>query len=488
MSVFRVIAKQSATYGVASAVERAASIFLLPVYTRYLSPAEYGILELLATTISVVQLLVGLRLQEGLFYFYSKAEDAASRQRTVTTALAGTTLLAVLVASLGFAGGNWLSNLIFETPDYGGMFAVALLSLALNLVAETGFAYLRAIESAGHFTVMTAFRLAVSAGVAVSSLVVWHLGVWALLWGNLAGAAATAIYMASLILWRMRPRFDRRLLMAQIAFSAPIGVAGLGMLFLHYGDRYFLERSVSLAEIGVYALAYKMAMIVSFAHGPFQRHWSAQMYSIVARPDGDEIYVRVTTYLLFVLTLVALGLSLFARPLVTIMAPAGYRGAAALVPWLSLAYVVRGFGDHVKSVFNIRRRTKLHLPVAAGAVAVVAAAYATLIPQFGVAGAVASTMLGFAAFAGIAYLFAQRVHRYRFETARLMKMAVLAVAVAAGFGFAEPAGFLNQMLLGAGGMATWLLLLVAVRFFRPHEIEALRGAVRELRGRAVPSR
>ena len=488
MSIFRTIAKQSATYGVATAIERAASFFLLPVYTRYLSPAEYGILELLATTITVVQLAVGLRLQEGLFYFYSKAQDPASRQRAVTTALAGTALLAILVTSVGFAGGNWLSNLIFETPDYGGMFAVALLSLALNLVAETGFAYLRAIEAAGHFTVMTAFRLTVSAAVAVSSLVAWNLGVWALLWGNLAGAAATAIYMASLILWRMRPRFDIRLFGAQIAFSAPIGVAGLGMLFLHYGDRYFLQRSVSLAEIGVYALAYKIAMIVSFVHGPFQRHWSAQMYGIVARPDGDEVYVRLTTYLLFVLTLVALGLSLFARPLVAVLAPEAYQGAAALVPWLSLAYVVRGFGDHVKSVFNIHRRTRFHLPVAGCAVAVVAAAYATLIPRFGVAGAVASTILGFAAFAGVAYLLAQRVHRYRFETGRLAAMGALAAGVAAVVGFAGPGGFSGQILLGTAGIAAWALLLFAVRFFRPNELESARAAMRRLQQRLALGR
>ena len=487
MSVFGTIAKQSATYGVATAVERGASILLLPVYTRYLSPADYGVLELLATTITITQLLVGLRLQEALFYFYSKAGDEESRQRAVTTTLGGALLLSIVIALAAVFASEPLSELVFQTPDYGGMFTLALAGLALNLPAEAGFAYLRAIDAARRFTVMTTFRLAVSAGVAVSTLVFWNFGVWALLWGNFAGAAATAAYMAGLILFRMKPRFDLRLFLAQAAFSAPISLAGIGMLFLHYGDRYFLQRSVTLAAIGVYALAYKIGMIVSFVHGPFVRHWTAQMYGIVERPDGDEVYVRVMTYLMFVLTLTAVALSLFSRPILTIMAPPEYHGAAAFVPWLGLAYVVRGFGDQVKSVFNIHRRTGYHLPVAAGAVAAVGVAYATLIPRFGVPGAVASTVIGFAVFAALAYSFAQRVHRYRFETWRLVKILATAAFVVALFRLAEPADFLTQVLLGWAGLATWFLLLAAVRFFRRNELDALRSAAHAVQER-IPLR
>ncbi len=486
MSVFRTIAKQSATYGVATAVERGASIVLLPIYTRYLSPADYGILELLATTITVTQLLVGLRLQEALFYFYSKAEDRKGRERAVTTTLGGAVLLAVLVVAAAVAASGPLSRLVFETPEYGDMFTVALTGLALNFPAEAGFAYLRAIDAPRHFTVMTAFRLGVSAGVAVSTLVFWNFGVWALLWGNVAGAAATAAYMAGLILSRMPLRFDPRLFASQIAFSAPISLAGIGMLFLHYGDRYFLQRSVTLAAIGVYALAYKIGMIVSFVHGPFIRHWTAQMYGIVERPDGEEVYVRVMTYLLFVLTLTALALSLFSRPILSIMAPPEYHGAVRFVPWLSLAYVIRGFGDQVKSVFNIHRRTGYHVPVAAGAVAVVGTAYATLIPRFGVAGAVASTVIGFTAFAALSYFFGQRVRRYRFETWRLVKIAATAGLVVAVFRVFQPAHFILQVLWGIAGVTAWFVLLLAAGFFQPNEIEGVRTMMKGIQAR-IPS-
>ena len=40
----------------------------------------------------------------------------------------------------------------------------------------------------------------------------------------------------------------------------PIGLGGVAMLVIHYGDRFFLQRSASLADVGIYSLAYKLGM------------------------------------------------------------------------------------------------------------------------------------------------------------------------------------------------------------------------------------
>ena len=61
-------------------------LFLLPIYTRYLSPADYGVLELLDLTSFVLGSLLGGRLGDALCFFYAEAATPESRDTVVTTA------------------------------------------------------------------------------------------------------------------------------------------------------------------------------------------------------------------------------------------------------------------------------------------------------------------------------------------------------------------------------------------------------------------
>ncbi len=79
--------KHAAVYGLASMLTQAAGFVLLPLYTRYLSPADYGVLEILgriAETAATVLLFGGFR--QALFTFYQQASDEKERRRVVSAA------------------------------------------------------------------------------------------------------------------------------------------------------------------------------------------------------------------------------------------------------------------------------------------------------------------------------------------------------------------------------------------------------------------
>ena len=63
--------KSTGLYSIAVFAGRMASFILLPIYTRYLSPADYGVMELLDLTGSVLTILIGMRFGQSLFYFCS---------------------------------------------------------------------------------------------------------------------------------------------------------------------------------------------------------------------------------------------------------------------------------------------------------------------------------------------------------------------------------------------------------------------------------
>src|ERR1022692_2596001 len=79
---------------------------MLPIYTRYLSPADYGVMELLDVTVNVIGLLAGSRLGQALFYFYFAAEGEEARRTCISTTLLATVLVAtgLALAALPAAG------------------------------------------------------------------------------------------------------------------------------------------------------------------------------------------------------------------------------------------------------------------------------------------------------------------------------------------------------------------------------------------------
>ncbi len=87
---------QSATYGLGDLLTKAIAFLLIPVYTRYLSVADYGILGVVSSLTAVLGILYPLGLNAAAMRFYYDAPDEASRRD-----LLGTLAVAVLLIGLG---------------------------------------------------------------------------------------------------------------------------------------------------------------------------------------------------------------------------------------------------------------------------------------------------------------------------------------------------------------------------------------------------
>ena len=68
-------------YAVGILLSRALSVVMLPIYTRYLSPADYGVLELIGMTLEVIAIFAGAQIALGIFRYYHKAESECGAKR-----------------------------------------------------------------------------------------------------------------------------------------------------------------------------------------------------------------------------------------------------------------------------------------------------------------------------------------------------------------------------------------------------------------------
>ncbi len=464
-SLYKRIIKTAGIYSIAVAAGRMASFLLLPVYTRYLSPADYGVLELLELTSFIFSALIGMRIGDALFYYYAKANTPELKQQAVCTVFLGAGLLGAVGGTVGVALSPVLSKMVFGSEIYAAYFRMVFLTFSFSLSVEAGFCYLRALDRPVSYVGASIARLVVGIVLNVT-LLMSGLGIYAVLWSSLLTTAAMAVYLGGSALSgvRLQERFSRPLLFQFVRYSAPLGISGLSMFVINYGDRFFLQKFATLEEIGIYSLAYKLGMLITYIQTPFDVYWRSQMFSLVRKPNGDILFVRVATYLALGLAFVVLLFSLFTGPVLQWMVPSTFWGAAQYVPWIAAAYVIRTVGAHFRCVFLLEGQTSKEVQVTAVGTLTCLAGYSILIPRYRVWGAVASTVAGFAAMFAVGLWQAQKVRRYAYEYGRLAAVGVTTTALIVLFVFAKPQNPFLQIGLGMVLAGVYPLVLLWLGF------------------------
>jgi O-antigen/teichoic acid export membrane protein len=472
-------------YAIATFVGRMASFLLFPVYTRFLSPSDYGVLELLELTLYAWGTLLGMRIGDSLMYRWPACTTAEERSAVLGSSYWGACLLGLLSLTVGWPLSKWLSVLVFGTEAYSRAFVLMFSSFGLSLPWEVVLAFTRIRDKPVHYLYFSVARLVMSASLNIYLLAARGWGYEAMLWGNLVSAGVLTVCAGGYIAltgyrWTaFRVAEWRRLLV----YGAPLGAGGLAQLVIHYGDRFFLRQYATLADIGIYALAYKLGMLVANLQVPFETYWRAQVFQIIRRPDGELIYVRVCTYLTLALTTFLVLLFGYSVPVLNIMAGAEFRVAAQYVPIIALAYIIRALAAHFRTMFLIEGKTIREVVVSWLGMGVCLGGYAVLIPRMTLWGAVLATLLAFSVMFVVGLWQAQRMRRVPYEYGRMMKVAAAATPAALLCWWYKPGGLVAQFALGTAAVLIYGGLLWMMGFLTAEERAKVKQAAAWLRRR-----
>ena len=482
--------KHGSMYWLAVALRRFSSLLLLPIYTRYLTPTDYGVMELLDLTCAVAGSLLGLRLVDAMLYYYFAAPANRSRDIVLSTALLGSLGIAGVASAAGWFAAPQVSNMVFASSHYANFLRLTFISVGLALPQSLGYAYIRAQNRSSLFLVISVVKLAFQVALTLWLLVARGMGVAAMVWGALIVYSIEALFSCCYIWCSTGVRgvsFNWGIFRKLSSYGAPLAVGSVGMLVLHFGDRYVLSRWVPLSQIGIYALGYKIGMLVAYAHEGFFQYWGAQMFTLLQAPNSEKLYVRVSTYYTVASLFVGLVLSLFSQPVLEFVVPRAYYPAAAFVPVIALAYILRGLGDYLRTVFFVEKRTSLDTGVILFGVVVCLALYLTLIPRIGAWGAALSTLIAFGAMVPLSLFWAQRVRRHTFEWKRI-GIATAWTAILYGSGqFLIVHRFGPSVLIAVLFCLAFPAVLYFTGFFHEDETVAGRAIWSELRRRAPTS-
>ncbi len=488
---FKILIKHFITYGASIYLSKLIGFFMIPVYTAYLTPADYGVLELLDLTMYVVNMIVGLGLINSIIRFYSDCKSDGEKSEVISTAFFYVLLAAICINGVLVAFSGPISRLIFSSreatagPEQLSFFVkIVACSGLLDILAGVGTSYLQSEKKSVVFTLVSVARFFIAVTLNIVFVVGFELGVVGVLYSQIIAAAFVCVVMT----WLMHKHLGRHVssarAMEMIRYGAPLIISSLSMFIIHFADRFFLERLTGLTVLGIYSLSYKLAMVLpALLYGPFELIWNAQMFDLYKQgEDGHKTINYINKYMLVGSLWFITAYALCIKDLVYIMADPKYHEAYKAVPPLLLAFLFTGLtATSTVGIMFAKKTIYRGLANVYGAI-VALVGYYFLIRVYGYWGAVISTFLALLVRYVAGAYYSQRFYRIDYSWALHVKVAIAAgVAYGLGTMISIDNHFVSLFIRGMAGLALFGALALGMKIFNRYELAAVGSLVKAVR-------
>ncbi len=426
MQIVKRLGRDSLLYGLGLGFSHGLPFVLLPVFTRILDPGEYGAVEFLLSLGLVFASLMDMgQLSTQGFYFFHNKPGHAERSALVTSvfSLRGLCGLCVLALAVPLAP---LLNRYFSldslTPFSLGLALLAAFCFQVLLQGQDLF---RLTARPYNFVAFAALH-AVLASAGAIGLIRTGLGQD----GYFLGFALASVLCAA-ALWHSQRAYLALGRQAwgrwreYLRFGVPLLPAALAMDVLSSADRWLVARFLSPEELGLYAVAYRFALVMGMAVAAFRQAWFPIAMQSLWDAEGERLFRTVSRYYMGAAVSGVLILTAAAPHLLRLMAPAQYAPAAPLVGVLAWYPVCFGLYALVGCAILRAEKTWLAAVVAAAGAAANLLLGWLLIPAYGLMGAAISTALSFSVWIILTLAVGSRLWPVRFPLGTFAGLTVL---------------------------------------------------------------
>jgi O-antigen/teichoic acid export membrane protein len=319
----------------------------LPVFTRLLSPQDYGLLALIQVYAIIVDSVAnfGMTLAYDRNYFQYQG-NPTHQAKLFYTILTFVTVNFGIIFFFTIVFNENVSKLVIGTPGQGNMILIACGAQFFYRLNNYYLAYYKNSENAEGYVV---YSIAYSLGVFLISLFLvayLRIGIIGILYAQFFSGVIVFSFLSFKFLLLFPLSLSRSMLVEALRLCYPLTPRILlGTLNTQF-DKYIIGHLTSIGGAGVYSIGQKISNIVFAYMSAIQNVFGPQVYKIMfyKKTEEREQIGKYLTPFFYVTTLVALIMALFSEEAIVILTPGDYHGAIDIVSVLSIYYALMFFG------------------------------------------------------------------------------------------------------------------------------------------------
>jgi O-antigen/teichoic acid export membrane protein len=404
------------------------SFFTAPIFTRLLTPSDYGQVAVYNAWVSLCSLFVGLQTYGSI----ANAKIKYSHDK-MDAYLSSIMTLSVISFIAFLIGGIAANKFLVDVLDLRSDLAILLI---IQSFASFGIAFYTAkltqYKQAERSTLLSLF-------VSISSTVLAVIFLFSVsenryivkIYANAIPTIIIGFAIAFLVFFKGRKVYNKAYWNFCLTLTLPLILHGAGGLVLSQSDRVMLQKMSGESVVGIYSFAYNVALVISILWMSFNTTWVPFYYEYKKNNQKDLLLLRVKNYIA-VFSILTMGFMLLAPEVYRVMAPWEYWPGISLIPPIALAYYFNFLYSFPANYEFYNEKTKLiSLGTVCAAIINIGCNF-LLIPLYAGMGAAVATLVSFVflfIFHEIIARFVIKNYDYNFSMYLKGLLPVVAIAV-----------------------------------------------------------
>lgn len=390
--MIRRAAKDSALYIASTFLTRGLNILLLPLYTRVLTPSDYGNIDMLYTVAAVVNLVLALEVTQAIARFLPDYKLESERRESISSAhwftLGVYAIFGVFMV---------MFHLVFK-PLIFSADATFLTYFAgvLTICSQGSFNYLTnllkwSLKSKQNATV-NLLTSVIILSISIPAVLILNWGITGIFIGTFVGNMIGSSLSWYIMRNDIRMTFNWFRLKQLLRYSSPLVISSAAIFVSLYTDRVLLKYFHDTATVGLYGIAYRFASIVHLFLFGLQSGITPLILTQYQNPETPAKIEQLFRYYLFLMAITVLGLMLFSKEILVVFTAPEYYAAYSSIALLALALFLSN-SYFLAPGLNIQKKTKLIATVSIGSALLNLGLNLLLIPAYSTVGAALSTVI-----------------------------------------------------------------------------------------------
>lgn len=352
MKDFLKFIKSSGIYFVGNILTKLISFFLLPIYTKYINPTDYGTYDLMIAYITFFTSVLFLDIWSGIMRFmfdYNKIKDKYKAIFTGSSIF----VISTIVYSLSIF---ILSR--FVKVDY--IIYIYLYGLLMNLQNLSSFI----VRGLGKNITYVVSGMASTLITLTSNIVFLVFLKWD--YSSLYISACLGFLISSIINFKsvdyfrkdFYKYFNKDIFVNLLKFSLPLCLNSTAYWFLTSYNKVVITNNLSVYDNGLYSVAAKFSVAITLLTSCFQMAWQEISYSKGIDKNNENFYSEAINLYIKFLTLGILGLISVVYLIFPFMVDHQYSEAKNIIPLYLLATLASSLSSFIGNIFGAIKHTR----------------------------------------------------------------------------------------------------------------------------------
>jgi len=429
------IFSHSLIYGVGNILNRFLGFLLLPIYTHYFDPQQFGVFSLVYAFWFIATVFYLFGMETAFQKYFVEAKDDEKRKK-----IFGSSWILVFCSSLALSLIIYfispsISYLLTGNPHHSHLIQLLAILLFIDALSRFPMIILNAQERSKIYTLINISTVIVNIFFNVLFIIIYQWSIEAIFYSFIISYSYQLVISFIFCYKFFSFKFDKAQIKELTSFGITFLFYGLFLISLDLIDRFFLRYYWGEDIVGIYSACYRIGVAMNLVISGFRTAWIPFFLKLKDDENNKEIFSQIFTYFTYGGMMLFLIVSLFASDIVRIQIGdfsflgQKYWGGMSIVPYILLAYFFFGLFTNLNIASYYENKIKyLIYSTLAGCISNIVFNF-ILIPRISIIGAALATLLSYYIMFIVLYYFSQKIYYIQYEWNKIVPIILSAVTL-----------------------------------------------------------